>query len=143
MFVFRAAIGIIGVECFAGCGREDPKQAGGVGGEPLRATSAAGAAVTPLDYEQGEALYRTYCGPCHGERRAGSTQGPPLVHVIYEPSHHADAAFYRAAQFGVRAHHWGFGNMAPVEGVTRRDVQRIVSYVRWLQSEGRIGVRQR
>jgi hypothetical protein len=53
--------------------------------------------------------------------------------VIYEPGHHGDESFQRAAAQGVRAHHWRFGNMPPVEGVTRSDVKMIISYVRDLQ----------
>jgi hypothetical protein len=48
---------------------------------------------------------------------------------------HADFAFLRAVQFGVAAHHWRFGNMPPVPGVTRRQVMEIVEYVRLLQRE--------
>ncbi|PWJ20781.1 c-type cytochrome [Jannaschia seohaensis] len=74
------------------------------------------------------------CVQCHGENASGRQGiGPPLVHRIYEPSHHADAAFLLAAQNGVRAHHWNFGNMPPVEGVTRADVMAITAYVRELQ----------
>ncbi|HBM41471.1 MAG TPA: cytochrome C, partial [Sulfitobacter sp.] len=44
-----------------------------------------------------------------------------------------DAAFLLAAKQGVRAHHWKFGNMPPVEGVTPGDVKMVVAYVRELQ----------
>ena len=63
---------------------------------------------------------------------------PPLVHVIYEPSHHGDRAFLLAAQNGVRGHHWPFGNMPPVEGITQADVMDIVAYIRRLQRENGI-----
>ena len=39
----------------------------------------------------------------------------------------------RAAALGVRGHHWRFGDMPPVEGLTRTDVAMIVAYVRELQ----------
>ena len=55
----------------------------------------------------------------------GTQQGPPLVHKIYEPSHHADFAFQRAAAQGVRAHHWKFGNMPKIESVTPDDVTHL------------------
>jgi len=58
---------------------------------------------------------------------------PPLVHKIYEPNHHGDMAFLMAARNGVRAHHWKFGNMPPVEGITDAEVITIVAYVRALQ----------
>lgn len=67
------------------------------------------------------------------ERRGKQGFGPPLVHKIYEPSHHGDAAFQVAAAQGVRAHHWRFGNMPPQDGVTAGDVTAIIAYVRELQ----------
>lgn len=64
----------------------------------------------------------------------GEKKGPPLLHKIYEPSHHGDAAFQLAAKNGVRAHHWPFGDMAPVSReVTPDDVAHITAYVRMEQ----------
>lgn len=82
----------------------------------------------------GKRAFDAYCAKCHGANAAGQNGvAPPLVHKIYEPSHHGDAAFLLAAQNGVRAHHWNFGNMPPVEGLTPAEVRYIVSYVRELQ----------
>jgi mono/diheme cytochrome c family protein len=81
----------------------------------------------------GKTLFDANCAACHGRNATGTEQGPPLVHIIYEPNHHGDASFYRAAALGVRAHHWRFGNMAAVEGVTEADVAKIIDYVRALQ----------
>tara|TARA_R110002020_G_scaffold170229_6_gene359716 strand:- start:2305 stop:2718 length:414 start_codon:yes stop_codon:yes gene_type:complete len=84
--------------------------------------------------QEGETLFNRSCASCHGESAAGKDGiAPPLVHKIYEPNHHADAAFHLAAKNGVRAHHWQFGNMAPVEGVTDSELDTIVIYVRELQ----------
>jgi hypothetical protein len=47
-------------------------------------------------------------------------------------------AFQRAAENGVRAHHWEIGNMPKIEGVTSGDVEHIIRYVRWLQREAGI-----
>ena len=44
-----------------------------------------------------------------------------------------EKAFLIAATQGVRAHHWGFGNMPPVTGVSERQVSDIVAYVREVQ----------
>ncbi|MCK0141969.1 cytochrome c [Aliiroseovarius sp. F20344] len=87
----------------------------------------------------GKRAFDAVCASCHGENAAGQ-QGtaPPLVHKIYEPSHHADMAFVLAAQRGVKAHHWPFGDMPPVEGLTNADIATIVSYVRELQRENGI-----
>jgi mono/diheme cytochrome c family protein len=82
----------------------------------------------------GEALFAANCAACHGVNAAGNDgAGPPLVHKIYEPNHHGDAAFQLAAQRGVRAHHWEFGDMAPVPGITEDEISKIVAYVRTLQ----------
>lgn len=92
------------------------------------------------DQEQiGKRAFDTVCAACHGANAQGK-QGvaPPLVHKIYEPNHHGDMAFVLAAQNGVRAHHWKFGNMPPVKGVTQGDVLNIVAYVRALQRENGI-----
>ena len=84
--------------------------------------------------EIGRMAFEAKCAACHGANAAGQDGvAPPLVHKIYEPSHHGDVAFLLAAKNGVRAHHWRFGNMPPVEGVTDGDVKMIVAYVRELQ----------
>lgn len=93
---------------------------------------------TPAELQAGESAFNTFCARCHGERALGTNQGPPLVHKVYEPSHHGDAAFYRAAAQGVRAHHWQFGNMPKVDGITEEDVTQIIRYVRWLQRQAGI-----
>ncbi|MCH7932694.1 MAG: cytochrome c [Gemmatimonadetes bacterium] len=84
---------------------------------------------------QGKELFAQNCSVCHGPAGDGTTQGPPLVHIIYEPNHHADAAFILAARNGVRAHHWRFGDMAPLPDVTDEMVLEIVGYIRWLQRQ--------
>lgn len=74
------------------------------------------------------------CAVCHGQNAVGQDGvAPPLVHKIYEPSHHGDESFQRAVAIGVRAHHWKFGNMPAIEGLTRADVKVITAYVRELQ----------
>lgn len=82
---------------------------------------------------RGEGLFGEKCASCHGQNAAGSDKGPPLVHSIYEPGHHADLAFHMAVQRGVRAHHWRFGNMPPVRGINEGEISSIVAYVRALQ----------
>jgi mono/diheme cytochrome c family protein len=87
----------------------------------------------------GERVFEAKCAACHGANAAGQNgTAPPLVHKIYEPSHHSDTAFLMAARNGVRAHHWKFGNMPPVEGLTDSDVTYIARYVRELQRENGI-----
>ncbi|MCC4300278.1 c-type cytochrome [Aurantimonas coralicida] len=83
--------------------------------------------------ERGQELFAANCAACHGNNAGGSEQGPPLIHRIYEPNHHGDQAFLIAATQGVRAHHWGFGSMPPVAGVSERQVADIVAYIREVQ----------
>ena len=93
------------------------------------------AATSPPEVAQGKTLFEQNCSVCHGPAGDGTAQGPPLVHIIYEPNHHADAAFILAARNGVQAHHWRFGDMAPLPDVTDGMVLEIVGYIRWLQRQ--------
>jgi len=86
----------------------------------------------------GKKLFEARCAQCHGADLRGSKEGPPLLHRIYEPSHHADIAFQIAAKYGTRQHHWNFGDMKPVEGVSADDVAHITAYVRYQQREAGI-----
>jgi mono/diheme cytochrome c family protein len=95
-------------------------------------------AELPPEHSLGQSLFDRYCSKCHGPSATGSPAGPPLVHRLYEPNHHADVSFLRAVQFGVRAHHWKFGDMPPVSGVTTEEISPIVAYVRWLQKQAGI-----
>lgn len=81
----------------------------------------------------GQVLFEANCMVCHGKNGAGTKKGPPLIHILYVPSHHGDISFQRAAKNGVRAHHWRFGNMPPVAGVTPGDVSKIIAFVRQVQ----------
>jgi cytochrome c2 len=89
----------------------------------------------PFQYGLGKNLFEKNCSSCHGVDAKGTDKGPPLLHRIYEPSHHGDESFYRAALNGVKSHHWKFGDMLPVPGVERRDVSKILPYIRWLQRQ--------
>ena len=87
----------------------------------------------------GSQTFDKNCASCHGANAAGKKGiAPPLVHRVYEPSHHGDEAFQRAVAMGTRSHHWPFGDMPPVEGLNREDVSRVISYVRELQQENGI-----
>ncbi len=89
----------------------------------------------------GKAAFDATCAQCHGANAAGSDKGPPLVHDIYNPGHHADYAFVLAAQRGVRQHHWPFGDMPPQPQVSEADIGAIVRYIRELQAANGIGYR--
>jgi mono/diheme cytochrome c family protein len=91
--------------------------------------------VPPLSGEaaEGAPLFVRYCSDCHGPAGAGSTSGPPLMDLIYAPGHHSDASFYYAVLHGSRAHHWRFGAMPPVKGVSEQQVGKIIAFVRAVQ----------
>jgi len=101
-------------------------------------TPKSAATPVPADLQPGEAKFNANCSSCHGPGGMGTKQEPALVHKIYEPNHHGDAAFQRAAANGVRAHHWEFGNMPKIDTVTPDDVDQIIKYVRWLQKQAGI-----
>ncbi|MCC6238081.1 MAG: cytochrome c [Dehalococcoidia bacterium] len=86
--------------------------------------------ATTFTGADGAALYAQACASCHGADLRGTDQGPPFLDAIYRPGHHADAAFFLAAKAGARAHHWNFGNMPPVEGLTDAQIEAIVAFVR-------------
>ncbi len=82
----------------------------------------------------GETLYRQACARCHGnDLERGGRGGPPLVHRIYRPDHHADVMFHVAIQRGVRPHHWRFGPMPPIPGINPEETAHIIAYVRQQQ----------
>ena len=87
----------------------------------------------------GKTIFEAKCAACHGLNAVGQAGvAPPLIHKIYEPSHHGDESFQRAVAMGVRQHHWPFGNMPMVEGLTRGDVAMIIAYIREVQRENGI-----
>lgn len=86
------------------------------------------------NYANGQSLYQQNCSTCHGASLGGKKGlGPPFVHGYYKPNHHADIAFYRAIEIGVRAHHWQFGNMPPVSSLSKADASEIIKYIRLVQ----------
>lgn len=92
----------------------------------------------PFKYGLGMQKYHENCASCHGRWGMGTDEGPPLVHDCYKPSHHGYRSFFEASLYGTRQHHWQFGDMAPVPGVTEKDVRPIIPFVRWLQKEAGI-----
>lgn len=66
---------------------------------PAEAPAAEPAAATPAepataDAAQGEQLYATYCGSCHGARGAGD--GPVAAGLDPKPAKHTDGAYMNA-----------------------------------------------
>ncbi len=101
----------------------------------IPAVYAASEVKIPFSYGKGKLLYNENCSSCHGMKLGGTDNGPPLIHAFYKPSHHGDGAFYKAALKGVRAHHWKFGDMPPVKGMTSKMMDRILPYIRFYQQQ--------
>lgn len=78
----------------------------------------------------GNDLYQANCASCHGTDLRGTDLGPSHLSVVYEPNHHSDQAFLLAVQRGSPPHHWSFGPMPPVPGLTPVDISAIVAFVR-------------
>lgn len=107
---------------------------GGGGGDG----AGTGNPLADGDPGRGRELFAANCAACHGADATGTPSGPPLVHEVYEPSHHGDASFLRAVQEGVQPHHWEFGPMPAVPGLDTDDVADIIAHVRGLQREAGI-----
>ena len=81
----------------------------------------------------GQQVFEKNCASCHGDNGSGTSKGPPLIHPIYEPNHHADGAILRAITEGVRAHHWPYGDMPAQRQVGREESQVVVGFLREVQ----------
>ena len=94
---------------------------------------ATGVDIEPQNPElvaAGSDLFAASCAECHGADLRGTDAGPPLLSFLYEPNHHGAGAFRIAVMAGVPQHHWDFGSMPPIEGLTDADVEAIVAFVR-------------
>ena len=78
----------------------------------------------------GATLYEQHCGSCHGVDLKGTDRGPSQLSVVYAPDHHPDESYRSAIANGVRAHHWSFGDMPPVKGLSADQVDEIIAYIR-------------
>ena len=106
-------VAVIAALAIAGCGGNGASQQ-----DPADAVRA------------GENLFNTNCSACHGVGAVGTNQGPPLIDRTYHPGHHNDYSIRNAIKNGVRSHHWNFGNMLPVAGVSEDDAEKIICYIR-------------
>lgn len=90
------------------------------------------------DVEEGRQQFEANCATCHGTGALGTNSGPPLVHPYYVPGHHNDDSIRRAVRNGVPSHHWFFGDMPPIVGVTDEELEQIILYIRERQRAGGI-----
>ncbi len=121
----------------AACAGEDPAPPAPTPSPPAPSTSTPTSAPTPTATPEsrfsgtdGRELYGQACSVCHGQNLEGTNAGPTFLNRIYAPWHHADISFIFAVERGVRAHHWNFGNMAPVEGLSHEQVLAIIAFIR-------------
>lgn len=114
-----AAVAAVAALLVAGCAGNDERSSG----DPA-------SAAQPAD---GEGLYQANCASCHGADLRGTPKGPSHLSVVYEPNHHGDDAFRSAIANGSPQHHWTFGDMPPVEGLSSSEVDAVIAYVRDVQ----------
>ena len=123
---------MLAASALAGCSGGDTSMYETPAGNDASQPAVAVPALSKMASD-GQQVFNATCVLCHGVNAAGTNQGPPLVHKIYEPGHHADFTFRNAVSNGVPAHHWNFGNMPPASGVSKEEVEQIICYVRELQ----------
>jgi len=90
------------------------------------------ASESPADSE-GRALYQRHCASCHGTDLRGTDKGPSHLSQVYEAGHHPDDSFRAAVTQGARAHHWDFGDMAPVPGLSAEEIDAVIAFIRHQQ----------
>ena len=115
-----------------GCGGEGASEYETTESNGTEQPSEAGPALSDTA-RAGQELFDSNCSVCHGVGAAGTNQGPPLIGRIYHPGHHPDFSIRNAVSQGVQQHHWVFGDMPPVAGVSSDDVEKIICYVREMQ----------
>lgn len=103
---------------------------GGDGGSD--GTTGSNGASGPAD---GAEVYARSCASCHGEDLRGTDEGPSHLSMVYEPGHHTDGGFRAAIEQGSRAHHWNFGDMPPVPGLSDEEIDAVIAFIRDQQEE--------
>ena len=98
----------------AACGSDDTESTSASGSQPGR----------------GAEVYAESCASCHGADLRGTDEGPSMLSIVYEPNHHSDDSFRSAIANGAPEHHWPFGDMEPVEGLSDADVEAVIAFVR-------------
>ena len=131
LFVFNLVVALV-LLTLVGCGGDSPPKSETAESKDTEQVMAT-ASDLPDSARAGEKLFNNNCSVCHGMGAVGTTQGPPLIDRVYHPGHHPDFSIRNAVNKGVKQHHWVFGNMPPVAGVSSDDVEEIICYVREIQ----------
>lgn len=111
-----AAVSMVAVG-LASCGASDPENVAGG------------------DSQDGAEVFAAACASCHGADLRGSDKGPSQLSILYEPGHHTDASFRAAILNGSVQHHWNFGDMAAIEGLSGAEIDAVITFVRAQQAE--------
>jgi len=125
-----AFLSVILMASLSGCERPTPEQ--------LREMQHLPPPGFKVDISVGKAMFNANCARCHGDDGRGTDHGPPLVDKIYRPGHHSDMTFHAAIKNGTRQHHWHFGDMPAINGVSPEDGAHIIAYIRHEQRQNGI-----
>ena len=90
----------------------------------------SGATGSESSLERGTQVYAETCASCHGDDLRGTDKGPSHLSIVYEPNHHPDESFRNAIANGAPQHHWSFGDMPAVGGLSDGDVEAVIAFVR-------------
>ncbi len=90
--------------------------------------------------ELGAGVYAASCASCHGEDLRGTDKGPSHLSIVYQAGHHPDPSFESAIQNGTPRHHWNFGDMPPVPGLSEQEIAAVITFVR--SEQDRLGFEQ-
>ena len=134
---FYAVVASAVLLSMVGCGGESEPPHATTGPERAEQVRSSGPALSEMA-RAGEDLFDANCSVCHGVGATGTNQGPTLIDRIYHPGHHGDFSIRNAVSKGVQQHHWGFGDMAPVAGVSSDELEEIICYIREIQRAGGI-----
>ena len=78
-------------------------------------------------------LFAANCARCHGGDMKGTADGPSLLDRAYLLIFHPDEEYIRAVLEGVPAHHWEYGDMPRIEGLSRADAIALTAHIRAAQ----------
>lgn len=78
----------------------------------------------------GAQVYQASCASCHGVDLRGTDKGPSQLSIVYEPGHHGDDSYRSAVRNGAPQHHWNFGDMAPVDGISDEEIEAVIVFIR-------------
>lgn len=128
------AVGLVAFAFAVACGADAGDAGDSLAAEPAPTSStaappSASTAAAPV-VPDGAAVYQQYCAECHGVDLRGTDKGPSQLSIVYEPNHHGDYAYRVAIREGTREHHWWFGDMPPVEGMTDLEIEEVISFIR-------------